>query len=41
VQSFPQDEALAEMMRQAGLSQIVQYPMTFGTVALNVGRVQK
>ncbi|MDR1493306.1 MAG: bifunctional demethylmenaquinone methyltransferase/2-methoxy-6-polyprenyl-1,4-benzoquinol methylase UbiE, partial [Planctomycetaceae bacterium] len=39
VQSFPQDEALAEMMRQAGLSQIVQYPMTFGTVALNVGRV--
>ncbi|MDR1478913.1 MAG: bifunctional demethylmenaquinone methyltransferase/2-methoxy-6-polyprenyl-1,4-benzoquinol methylase UbiE [Planctomycetaceae bacterium] len=37
VQSFPQGETLAEMMRQAGLSQIVRHPMTFGTIALNIG----
>ncbi len=37
VQTFPQGEALADMLRQAGLSRIEQRPMTFGTVALNTG----
>lgn len=37
VMSFPQGETLAGMMRDAGLSQIAQYPMTFGTVALSTG----
>ena len=37
VMSFPQGETLAGMMRDVGLSQIAQYPMTFGTVAINTG----
>jgi len=37
VAAFPQGEALADMMREASLSQIEQHPMTFGTVALNTG----
>ena len=37
VAAFPQGEALADMMREAGLAQIAQHPMTFGTVAINIG----
>ena len=37
VMSFPQGETLADMMREAGLTQIEQHPMTFETVAVNTG----
>lgn len=37
VQEFPSGEALAVLMRQAGLSDIKMFPMTFGVVTLYLG----
>ena len=38
VQDFPQGERLAGMMTNAGLVNIRQFPMTFGTVTLSLGQ---
>ena len=37
VSEFPQGEVLAEMMRQAGLEQVMFQPLTFGIATIYVG----
>jgi len=41
VQTFPQGDALVELMRQAGIAKINRFPMTFGTIALTFGEIGK
>ena len=37
VSEFPQGEALADMMRTAGLEQVIYKPLTFGIATLYIG----